>query len=32
VLIQGLPEEADYRALDELADTVLAKHRENKLL
>ncbi len=32
VLIQGLPEEADYRALDELADGVLAKHRENKLL
>jgi flavorubredoxin len=32
VLIQGLPEEADYRALDELADSVLAKHRENKLL
>jgi flavorubredoxin len=32
VFIQGLPEEADYRALDELADGVLAKHRENKLL
>jgi len=31
VVIQGIPQEADYRALDELADTVVAKHKESKL-
>jgi flavorubredoxin len=32
VVIQGLPQEADYRALDEMADVVLAKHKESKLV
>lgn len=32
VVIQGLPEEADYKALDEMADAVLAKHKEAKLV
>jgi flavorubredoxin len=32
VVIQGLPEAADYKALDEMADTVLAKHKEAKLV
>ena len=32
VVIQGLPQEADYEALDEMADAVVAKHKEAKLM
>jgi len=32
VVIQGLPKEADFKALDELADAVVAKHKEAKLV
>lgn len=31
VIIQGLPTAADYRALDELANAITAKHKENNL-
>jgi len=29
VLSKGVPKEADFRALDTLADTIAEKHREN---
>jgi len=29
VLIKGLPKEADFKALDNLAATIAAKHKEN---
>lgn len=32
VIIQGLPEEADYKVLDEMAEAVVAKHKEAKLI
>jgi flavorubredoxin len=32
VVIQGLPQDADYKALDEMADAILAKHKEAKLV
>ena len=32
VIIQGLPEEADYKVLDEMAEAVIAKHKEAKLV
>ncbi len=31
VLCKGFPREADFKALDNLADTIARKHRENKL-
>ena len=32
VVVKGFPREADFQALDKLADTIQAKHRENNLV
>jgi len=32
VIIKGYPREADYRALDRLADTISNKHKESGLI
>ncbi len=32
VIIKGYPKEADFQALDKLADTVVAKHKQAGLM
>jgi hypothetical protein len=32
VIIKGFPKDADFKALDVLADTVFKKHKENNII